>query len=67
MIRGLCGVYLYGDYGSGNISGLGYNGRTVTTHTTLFESHRSITSFGEDEQHELYLVDHQGDILIILL
>jgi glucose/arabinose dehydrogenase len=65
-IRGLCGAYLYGDYGSGDISALRYDGRTVTAHTTLFESHRPITSFGEDVQHELYLVDHQGDILKII-
>lgn len=65
-IPGLCGAYLFGDYGSGNISALRYDGRTVTAHTTLLESHRRITSFGEDEQHELYVVDHQGDILKIL-
>ena len=65
-IPGLCGAYLYGDYGSGNIFALRYDGRTVTTQTTLLESHRRITSFGEDEQHELYLVDYQGDILKII-
>jgi glucose/arabinose dehydrogenase len=65
-IPGLCGGYLYADYGSGNISAFRYDGRTVTAQTTLLESHRHITSFGEDEQHELYLVDYQGDIVKII-
>jgi len=65
-IPALCGVYLYADYGSGNISAFRYDGRTVTAQTTLLESHRHITSFGEDEQHELYLVDYQGDIVKII-
>jgi glucose/arabinose dehydrogenase len=65
-IPALCGGYLYADYGSGNISAFRYDGRTVTAQTTLLESHRHITSFGEDEQHELYLVDYQGDIVKII-
>jgi glucose/arabinose dehydrogenase len=65
-IPGLCGAYLYGDYGSGNLFALRYDGRTVTAHTTLLETHRHITSFGEDQQHELYLVDYQGEILKII-
>jgi glucose/arabinose dehydrogenase len=65
-IPGLCGAYLYGDYGSGNLFALRYDGRAMTVHTTLLETHRHITSFGEDEQHELYLVDYQGDILKII-
>ncbi|HKN86926.1 MAG TPA: PQQ-dependent sugar dehydrogenase [Nitrospiraceae bacterium] len=65
-IPGLCGAYVYGDYGSGNIFALRYDGRTVTAHTTLLESHRRITSFGEDEHHNLYLVDYQGEIFKII-
>jgi glucose/arabinose dehydrogenase len=65
-IPGLCGVYLYADYGSGDIFGFRYDGRTITTPAMLLESHRRITSFGEDERHELYIADHQGDILKIV-
>lgn len=65
-IPDLCGVYLYGDYGSGNIFGLRYDGRMIESHTMLVESHRRIASFGQDERHELYVVDHQGDILRIV-
>ena len=62
----LCGVYLYGDYGSGEIFGLRYDGRMIMPPATLVESHRRIASFGEDERHELYVIDHQGDILRIV-
>lgn len=65
-IPGLCGMYIYGDYGSGKIFGLRYDGRTVITHTTLFESNRRLTSFGEDDHHELYIIDHQGDIFKLI-
>ena len=63
---GLCGVYVYGDYGNGRISGLRYDGRSLTAKETLLETRRPITSFGEDEQHELYVVDHKGDVLKIV-
>jgi len=65
-IPNLCGAYVYGDYGSGRIWALRYDGRSVTDHRLLLESHRSISSFGEDEQHELYLVDHDGEVLKII-
>jgi glucose/arabinose dehydrogenase len=65
-IPALCGAYVYSDYGTGNVFALRYDGRTVTAQTTLLETHRRITSFGEDERHELYLVDYQGDILKII-
>jgi glucose/arabinose dehydrogenase len=63
---GLCGVYVYGDYGNGRISGLRYDGRSVTANSTLLETQRRISSFGEDEQHELYVVDHKGEVLKIV-
>jgi glucose/arabinose dehydrogenase len=62
----LCGVYLYGDYGSGRIWGLRYDGQSVTQQQKLLETGRSLTSFGEDEQHELYVLDHDGEILRIV-
>ena len=65
-VSGLCGVYVYGDYGSGRIFGLRYDGRSVTAKQTLLETRRPITSFGEDEQRELYVVDHKGEVLKIV-
>jgi glucose/arabinose dehydrogenase len=56
------GVYLYGDYCSGSIWGLlpGDNGNWQGTQ--LFATNTSISSFGEDEAGEIYLVDHRGSI-----
>jgi glucose/arabinose dehydrogenase len=65
-IPDLCGAYVYGDYGNGRIWALRYNGESVTDHAVLIESRRSISSFGEDEQHELYVVDHGGEVLKII-
>jgi glucose/arabinose dehydrogenase len=62
----LCGAYVYGDYGNGRIFGLRYDGRAVTAKQTLLETRRRISSFGEDEQHELYVVDHKGDVLKVV-
>jgi hypothetical protein len=61
----LCGVYLYADYGNGRISGLRYDGRQATHHRMLMETRRPITSLGEDEQRELYIVDGSGEVLKI--
>ena len=65
-VSGLCGVYVYGDYGNGRIFGLRYDGRAVTVNQILLETRHSISSFGEDEQHELYVVDHKGEVLKIV-
>lgn len=65
LIPSLCGVYIYADYGNGRIFGLRYDGRRVTDHQILLETGRSITSLGEDEQRELYVVDGAGEVLKI--
>ena len=65
-VPNLCGVYLYADYGSGGIFGLRYDGQSVTEHRRLLETRRNISSLGEDEQRELYIVDHRGEILKIV-
>jgi Glucose / Sorbosone dehydrogenase/Putative binding domain, N-terminal len=51
------GTYVYGDYCSGEI--LGWNG---TTQTLLLDTASNISSFGEDEQGELYVVNLGGSI-----
>jgi glucose/arabinose dehydrogenase len=66
IIPDLCGTYTYADYGNGRIYGLRYNGKAVTHHQTLLETHRSITSLGEDEERELYVLDGRGEILKIV-
>lgn len=65
-ILDLCGAYVYGDYGNGRIWALRYDGKTVTEHRLLLETHRRISSFGEDEQRELYVVDLDGEVLKIV-
>ncbi len=60
-IPSLVGSYLYGDFCSGNIWGLRYDGRTVTHNDMLVDSDLSITSFGEDRAGNLYILSrHQG-------
>ncbi|MBI3281836.1 MAG: PQQ-dependent sugar dehydrogenase [Acidobacteria bacterium] len=60
----LRGIYLYGDYGSGNIWGLrreeaGWENRL------LLRSGLAISSFGEDEGGELYVANHRGDVYLV--
>lgn len=54
------GVYLYGDYGSGKVWGLLRLANGEWENALLFETGARITSFGEDEEGELYLVDYSG-------
>jgi glucose/arabinose dehydrogenase len=56
------GVYLYGDYCSGNVWGLVRNTEGEWQEELLFETGVLITSFGEDEVGEVYLVDYDGMI-----
>lgn len=62
QLDGFQGVYLYGDYCSGTIWGTlpGPDGNWQTAR--LFSLNSRISSFGEDEAGELYLVDLQGTI-----
>jgi uncharacterized repeat protein (TIGR03806 family) len=55
------GAYIYGDYCSGNIWALRWDGTTATT-TRLVDTTLSISAFGEDRDGELYVVSHGGSI-----
>jgi len=55
------GIYLFGDYCSGNIWGLANIGGTWQS-DLFFQSGFMITSFGEDEAGEVYLADHSGQV-----
>jgi glucose/arabinose dehydrogenase len=58
------GIYLYGDYCSGRVWGLTRDGPTWTNQELLgTTTGRAISSFGEDEAGELYLVHHGGAVL----
>jgi hypothetical protein len=51
------GTYLYGDFCTGEI--FSWNG---TAQTVLLDTTQSISSFGEDEQGELYVVNLNGSV-----
>jgi glucose/arabinose dehydrogenase len=59
-VPSLARTYVFGDYCSGEIFGLVRRERSLLLDTDL-----SITSFGEDEAGELYVVDHGGAIFRI--
>jgi glucose/arabinose dehydrogenase len=65
-IPSLQGFYIYGDYCSGNIWALAYDGNTVTQNILLAESGLSITSFGEDIDRNLYILSGEGGIYTIV-
>lgn len=65
-IPNLAGAYLYGDFGSGRVWALRYDGKAVTAQGLLLESGKSISSFGEDAQRELYLIDYGGEVFKIV-
>lgn len=57
------GVYLYGDYCSGNVWGLLHSPAGGWQSQLLFQTGIQISSFGVDEMGEVYLLDHEsGDI-----
>jgi glucose/arabinose dehydrogenase len=63
QIPSLEGIYFYGDFGSGTIWYL-YQDSSDNWQSVVFiqNSGYNISSFGTDEQNELYLVDYAGSI-----
>lgn len=57
---GLRDLYVYGDNVTGNIWTLDYDGTTATNSLLLGLTGRSISSFGLDEQGDLFLADLGG-------
>jgi len=53
----LQGIYFYGDYCSGRIRGLVNDGGTWTS-SMLLDTRGDITTFGEDEPGNLYVVNY---------
>ncbi len=58
----LQGKYIYGDYCSKKIWSLGYDGINPATNQYLLTAPGSITSFGVDQENELYLTCFDGKI-----
>jgi len=58
----LYGAYVYGDFCSGKIWALRFDGVRVIEHMEIADTSLEISSFGEDEQGELYILSHFGKI-----
>ena len=61
-IPSLAGTYLYGDFCSGEVHGFRFENGEAVGHSLLVDSGFMITSFGEDEQGEIYALSQGGGI-----
>ncbi len=60
QLPGLFGKYLYADYGFGTLWSLDYDGINPPTNTTLQDTSWLISSFGEDENKEVYILRYSS-------
>ena len=58
----LTGTYLYGDFCSGEIHGFRFENGDLVEHNLLVDSGLRITSFGEDEQGEIYVLAQNSGV-----
>lgn len=58
----ISGAYLYGDYCSGTVWGLRHDGQMVTEHVVLAKVEAQITSFGEDQAGQVYILSRDSGI-----
>lgn len=65
-IQGLVGTYVYGDFCSGRIWGLRYDGGSVVQNELILDSDISITSFGQGLDGTLYILSRNEGIYMIL-
>jgi uncharacterized repeat protein (TIGR03806 family) len=56
----LVGAYLYGDFDTGRVWALRYDGGKVTYHKELCRTTHRIVGFGEDSSGEVYYLDFVG-------
>jgi len=56
----LFGHYIYGDYDTGKVASLKYDGGKVVSQQELVDTPLRIVAFGEDHAGEIYLVDFIG-------
>lgn len=67
QLTSLSGKYLYGDYGSGNIWTLTNSGDTYTSEMLLADTGKTIASFVEDLNGEIYIVSlYTGEFLKLI-
>jgi putative heme-binding domain-containing protein len=58
-LNDLAGVYIYGDYQSGKVWGLRFDGGRVTWRGLLADTGLRLVAFGEDGAGELFLLEHE--------
>jgi len=58
----LAGAYVFGDFCSGSIWGMRYDGTSVTDSLLLTESGLNITTFGQDLMGEIYVLSRNAGI-----
>jgi uncharacterized repeat protein (TIGR03806 family) len=58
----LSGIYIYGDYALGTIWGLRYQNKLVSEQKVIAACPEAISSFGEDENGEVYVVGYAGHL-----
>jgi len=66
-IPDLCSVYLYADYVTKRIWGLRYDGKRVVAQRVLLQTRHAISSFGQDQELELYIADHEGGAILKII
>ena len=64
-LAGFGSRYVFGDYGSGKIWALQYDGVVAPINTLLVDTELNISSFGVDEQNELYFCALDGRIYVL--
>ena len=62
----LAGAYVFGDFCSGRIWALRYDGQQITEHLLLADTSLRIASFGEDREGELYVLSQNEGIYRLL-
>jgi glucose/arabinose dehydrogenase len=65
-IPALQGYYFYSDYCSGNLWSAWRDAAGTWQSTQVTTTGRQISSFGEDEQGELYMIDYNGVVLALV-
>ncbi len=62
----LDGYYLYGDYCNGRVWGLTQHDSDEWQNSVLFDTDMQISSFAQDRDGEVYLLDHRGGVYKIV-
>lgn len=65
--KDLVGAYVYGDYDTGKIAALRYDGKKVTMQQELVDTPFRIITFCEDHAGELYFIDFMNGTILELV